>query len=92
MLLCLQVHAGPLAYADVFLSNDPDDTNLIEYPEKLDDLRELFRDLIRVCAAALDINAKLVSPEQAQYQQMLRDNFEKMCERLTTSLSDASCA
>ncbi|XP_024086053.1 dedicator of cytokinesis protein 9 isoform X2 [Cimex lectularius] len=83
--VCVQVNAGPLAYANAFL--DPD--NLHNYPEeKVEELKDIFREFIRVCYAALQLNSKLVRSDQTEYQMALRQNLHKMAQDLSNMFSE----
>jgi Dock homology region 2 len=42
---------------------------------------------VGVCSDALQLNAKLVSAEQQDYQAMLSETFHKMCAELAALLS-----
>jgi hypothetical protein len=46
-----------------------------------------YRDFVSVCSDALQLNAKLVSAEQQDYQAMLSETFHKMCAELAALLS-----
>lgn len=95
--VCVQVNAGPLAYASVFL--DPALCNM--YPEdKVEELKDIYRwvetvrwevsidsvsrEFLKICYSALQVNGKLISQEQHEYQEVLRQNYKKLC----TSLSN----
>ncbi|XP_065346303.1 dedicator of cytokinesis protein 11 isoform X2 [Cloeon dipterum] len=83
--VCVQVNAGPMAYASAFL----DPTKNAEYSEDdLEQLRDIFRDFVNVCSDALHLNAKLVSSEQHSYQEMLSETFQKMCQDLGALMSE----
>ncbi|EFA03420.2 Dedicator of cytokinesis protein 11-like Protein [Tribolium castaneum] len=79
--VCVQVNAGPLAYASVFL--DPALCNM--YPEdKVEELKDIYREFLKICYSALQVNGKLISQDQYEYQEVLRQNYKKLC----TSLSN----
>ncbi|CAH0557569.1 unnamed protein product [Brassicogethes aeneus] len=79
--VCVQVNAGPLAYASVFL--DPTLSNM--YPEdKVEELKDLYREFVKICYSALQINGRLITTDQLEYQEVLRQNYKKLC----TSLSE----
>ncbi|XP_028129258.2 dedicator of cytokinesis protein 9 [Diabrotica virgifera virgifera] len=79
--VCVQVNAGPLAYASVFL--DPALSNM--YPEeKVEELKDIFREFLKICYSALQINSKLIKSEQIEYQEVLRQNYKKLCSSLST--------
>ncbi|XP_059484145.1 dedicator of cytokinesis protein 9 isoform X2 [Neocloeon triangulifer] len=83
--VCVQVNAGPMAYASAFL--DPSKNS--DYPEDdLEQLRDVFREFVSVCSDALHVNAKLVSSEQQDYQEMLSETFQKMCQDLGALMSE----
>ncbi|RZC32493.1 Serpin and/or Ded cyto domain containing protein, partial [Asbolus verrucosus] len=66
--VCVQVNAGPLAYASVFL--DPTLSNM--YPEdKVEELKDIYREFLKICYSALQVNGKLISQEQHEYQEHL---------------------
>ncbi|XP_046402811.1 dedicator of cytokinesis protein 9 [Ischnura elegans] len=75
--VCVQVNAGPLAYAKAFL--DPSRCEGSSFPEdKLDQLREAFVEFLKVCSAALKLNAGIVSSDRYEYQKVLSDNFKRL--------------
>ncbi|XP_073941513.1 dedicator of cytokinesis protein Ziz isoform X2 [Choristoneura fumiferana] len=79
--ICVQVNAGPLAYANAFL----DPTLAPMYPDDLvDKLKATFKEFLTVCHAALQLNAKLISSDQVTYHEALEANYLK----LSDSLSD----
>lgn len=43
-----------------------------------------LREFLKICYSALQINSKLITPEQHDYQELLRDNYKELC----SSLSD----
>uniref|UniRef100_A0A8D9FDQ4 Dedicator of cytokinesis protein 9 n=1 Tax=Cacopsylla melanoneura TaxID=428564 RepID=A0A8D9FDQ4_9HEMI len=78
--VCVQVNAGPLAYATAFLNPALDS----QYPdEKIEELKDVFREFVRVCYAALQLNSTLVRADQSEYQAALRANFHKLCTDLS---------
>ncbi|CAG9862855.1 unnamed protein product [Phyllotreta striolata] len=78
--VCVQVNAGPLAYANVFL--DPALSSM--YPdEKVEELKDIFREFLKICYSALQINGKLIAVEQQVYQEVLRQNYKKLCSSLS---------
>ncbi|XP_026677527.1 dedicator of cytokinesis protein 11-like [Diaphorina citri] len=80
--VCVQVNAGPLAYATAFL--DPARDGDREYPdEKIEELKDVFREFVRVCYAALQLNSQVVRADQTEYQAALRANFHKLCTDLS---------
>ncbi|KAK3914024.1 Dedicator of cytokinesis protein 9 [Frankliniella fusca] len=78
--VCVQVNAGPLAYAHAFL--EPGQSEL--YPDdKVEDLRDVFREFVKICYAALQVNSKIITSEQQEYQEVLRQNYHKLCQELS---------
>lgn len=78
--VCVQVNAGPLAYAHAFL--EPSQVEL--YPDdKVEDLRDVFREFVKICYAALQVNSKIITAEQQEYQEVLRQNYHKLCQELS---------
>ncbi|KAL3282071.1 hypothetical protein HHI36_005270 [Cryptolaemus montrouzieri] len=79
--VCVQVNAGPLAYASVFL--DPTLSSM--YPEdKVEELKDVYREFLKICYTALQINSKLITSEQQEYQEVLRYNYKKLCSSLSS--------
>ncbi|WAR28617.1 DOCK9-like protein [Mya arenaria] len=75
-----QVNAGPLAYAEAFLSED----HVASYPpDRVEALKNIFRDFVRVCNDSLDLNAKLITTEQKEYHESLKDGFEDIVSQLS---------
>ncbi|XP_023704534.1 dedicator of cytokinesis protein 9 isoform X3 [Cryptotermes secundus] len=84
--VCVQVNAGPLTYASVFL--DPSQT--AQYPEdKVEDLKDVFREFVKICYTALQINSKLITSDQHEYQEVLRQNFQKLCHNLSSLFGES---
>ncbi|CAG9771792.1 unnamed protein product [Ceutorhynchus assimilis] len=84
--VCVQVNAGPLAYASVFL--DPSLSNM--YPDdKVEELKDIYRDFLKICYSALQINSKLVAQDQQEYQEVLRQNYKKLCSSLSTLFGES---
>ncbi|KAK7484867.1 hypothetical protein BaRGS_00023910, partial [Batillaria attramentaria] len=82
-----QVHAGPLAYAEVFL--DPEKIAQKSYPaDKVDKLKEVFREFVTACKDALDLNAKLITTDQKEYHEALKSGFMDITERLSVLLGE----
>ncbi|XP_037912923.1 dedicator of cytokinesis protein 9 isoform X4 [Hermetia illucens] len=75
------VNAGPLAYATAFL--DPKVVGKYEI-DRVEDLKDMFRDFIGVCNTALQLNARMISSDQKEYHSALKENYKKLC----TALSD----
>uniref|UniRef100_A0A023F2T5 Putative ph domain-containing protein n=1 Tax=Triatoma infestans TaxID=30076 RepID=A0A023F2T5_TRIIF len=83
--VCVQVNAGPLAYATAFL--DPSASH--EFPDdKVEELKDIFREFIRVCYAALQLNSRLVRSDQTEYQAALRQNLHKLAQELSILFSE----
>ncbi|KAJ3657218.1 hypothetical protein Zmor_016234 [Zophobas morio] len=84
--VCVQVNAGPLAYASVFL--DPALCNM--YPEdKVEELKDIFREFLKICYSALQVNGKLISQDQLEYQEVLRQNYKKLCTSLSSLFGES---
>ncbi|XP_045470639.1 dedicator of cytokinesis protein 9 isoform X1 [Harmonia axyridis] len=78
--VCVQVNAGPLAYASVFLSTNSSSL----YPEdKVEELKDVYREFLKICYSALQINSKLITAEQHTYQELLQDNYKQLCSSLS---------
>lgn len=43
-----------------------------------------FREFVKICYTALQINSKLITPDQHEYQEVLRENYQKLCQNLST--------
>lgn len=84
--VCVQVNAGPMAYATVFL--DPTLSNL--YPdEKVEELKDIYREFVKICYSALQINGKLIAHDQHEYQEVLRHNYKKLCTSLSSLFGES---
>ncbi|XP_063703194.1 dedicator of cytokinesis protein 9 isoform X3 [Culicoides brevitarsis] len=78
--IAVQVNSGPLSYASAFL----DANNKETYPPaKINELKEVFRDFIRICHIALQINGRCISADQVNYQTALQENFQTLCDALS---------
>uniref|UniRef100_A0A182T6R1 DOCKER domain-containing protein n=1 Tax=Anopheles maculatus TaxID=74869 RepID=A0A182T6R1_9DIPT len=85
--VAVTVNAGPLAYATAFL--DPAKTINKKYPlDKVEDLKEVFRDFIKICYTVLQINANLISSDQREYHNALKENYENLCSALSDLLGE----
>ncbi|XP_035917341.1 dedicator of cytokinesis protein 11 isoform X2 [Anopheles stephensi] len=85
--VAVTVNAGPLAYATAFL--DPAKTISKKYPlDKVEDLKEVFRDFIKICYTVLQINANLISSDQREYHNALKENYENLCSALSDLLGE----
>ncbi|XP_018313730.1 dedicator of cytokinesis protein 9 isoform X2 [Mycetomoellerius zeteki] len=79
--ICVTVNAGPLAYASAFL----DPALSPQYPDdKVEELKDVFREFVKICYTALQINSKLITPDQHEYQEVLRENYQKLCQSLSS--------
>lgn len=84
--VCPQVNAGPLAYASVFLDN----ALSVMYPEdKVEELKDVYREFVRISYSALQVNSKLIASDQEEYQEVLRQNYKKMCSSLSTIFGES---
>jgi hypothetical protein len=76
----VQVNAGPMAYADAFLSPD----KVSHYPKhKVESLKDIYRQFVKVCNQALELNATLIKSEQLEYQDAMRENFGDIVMKLS---------
>ncbi|XP_063429493.1 dedicator of cytokinesis protein 9-like isoform X5 [Mytilus trossulus] len=72
-----QVNAGPLAFAEAFISKGKN------FPEsKVELLKEVFRDFVYVCNDAVDLNGTLVTTEQKEYHESLNQGFQDIVSKL----------
>lgn len=79
--ISVQVNAGPLAYAKTFLEEEKSGA----YPEEdVTELKETFRKFLNICQQALELNGKLIPPDQCEYHLALKRNLTE----LTSQLSD----
>ncbi|XP_034950532.1 dedicator of cytokinesis protein 9 isoform X2 [Chelonus insularis] len=84
--ICVTVNAGPLAYASAFL----DPALSPQYSDdKVEELKDVFRDFIKICYTALQINGKLITNDQLEYQEVLRENYQKLCQNLSSLLGES---
>ncbi|XP_070173876.1 dedicator of cytokinesis protein 9-like isoform X3 [Littorina saxatilis] len=82
-----RVHAGPLAYAEAFLK--PEVVASEAYPaDKVDKLKEVFREFVSACKDALDLNGKLILTDQKEYHESLKEGFFEITERLQVLLGE----
>ncbi|XP_043927228.1 dedicator of cytokinesis protein 9 isoform X3 [Protopterus annectens] len=76
----VQVNAGPLTYARVFL----DDANVKKYPDnKVKQLKEVFRQFVDACGQGLSINDRLIKDDQLEYQEEMKANYREMARELS---------
>ncbi|XP_028029187.1 dedicator of cytokinesis protein 9 [Bombyx mandarina] len=81
--VCVQVNAGPLAYANAFL----DQTLVHMYPDEMvDKLKAIFKEFLTVCHSALQLNAKLINSDQTSYHEALESNYYKLSDSLSSVL------
>ncbi|XP_058818405.1 dedicator of cytokinesis protein 9 isoform X3 [Topomyia yanbarensis] len=83
--VAVTVNAGPLAYASAFL--DPKNSSKYSI-DKVEDLKDVFRDFIRICYTALQINANVISSDQREYHSALKENYENLCSALSDLLGE----
>ncbi|XP_034471670.1 dedicator of cytokinesis protein 9 isoform X1 [Drosophila innubila] len=85
--VAVTVNAGPLAYAHAFL-----DAKVINNfsLDRVEDLKDVFRDFIGVCHKALRVNERMISADQKEYHHALQENYEKLCQALSELLQDES--
>jgi len=43
-----------------------------------------FREFVKICYTALQINSKLITSDQHEYQEVLRENYQKLCQNLSS--------
>ncbi|MCI4380885.1 hypothetical protein PGIGA_G00245190 [Pangasianodon gigas] len=77
------VNQGPLEVAQVFLNEIPADPKLYRHHNKL---RLCFKEFILRCGEAVEKNKHLITPDQREYQQELKKNYNKLRENLRPML------
>ncbi|KAL4630060.1 dedicator of cytokinesis protein 8 isoform X3 [Arapaima gigas] len=77
------VNQGPLEVAQVFLNEIPADPKLFRHHNKL---RLCFKEFILRCGEAVEKNKHLITPDQKEYQQELKKNYNKLKENLRPML------
>uniref|UniRef100_A0A3B4DTK2 Dedicator of cytokinesis 8 n=1 Tax=Pygocentrus nattereri TaxID=42514 RepID=A0A3B4DTK2_PYGNA len=77
------VNQGPLEVAQVFLNEIPADPKLYRHHNKL---RLCFKEFILRCGEAVEKNKALITPDQKEYQQELKKNYNKLRENLRPML------
>lgn len=86
--VAVQVNAGPLAYATAFLR--PTEDEEAKYSEdKIDELKDIYREFVAVCNTALQVNGRMILSDQREYHAALKDNYEKLCSALTDLLDES---
>ncbi|XP_074657465.1 dedicator of cytokinesis protein 9-like [Tubulanus polymorphus] len=81
----VQVNAGPMALAEAFLAKEK--TKL--YPKNhVEALKQVFREFVHLCNAALILNAKLITSEQMEYHETMRVNFSEMVNQLNVIFNE----
>ncbi|KAK6623677.1 hypothetical protein RUM43_009529 [Polyplax serrata] len=86
--ICVQVNAGPLAYANAFLDRNGN-SNYTD--TKVEELKDIFQDFVRICYCALQVNSKVIEADQQEYQDVLQTNFQKMCQSLSSIFGESIC-
>ncbi|XP_056319423.1 dedicator of cytokinesis protein 8 isoform X1 [Danio aesculapii] len=77
------VNQGPLEVAQVFLNEIPADPKLFRHHNKL---RLCFKEFILRCGEAIEKNKQLITPDQKEYQQEMKKNYNKLRENLRPML------
>uniref|UniRef100_A0A8C2KS48 Dedicator of cytokinesis 8 n=1 Tax=Cyprinus carpio TaxID=7962 RepID=A0A8C2KS48_CYPCA len=77
------VNQGPLEVAQVFLNEIPADPKLFRHHNKL---RLCFKEFILRCGEAVEKNKQLITPDQKEYQQEMKKNYNKLRENLRPML------
>ncbi|PVD19166.1 hypothetical protein C0Q70_21731 [Pomacea canaliculata] len=80
-----QVNAGPLAYAEAFLAPGKVEK---QPADKVKKLKEVFIEFVHACKDALGLNAKLISTDQKEYHESLKNGFGDIVERLSNLLGE----
>lgn len=84
--VAVTVNAGPLAYANAFV----DSTRNGNYPQiKVDELKEVFRDFMRVCFIALQINERHILNDQRDYHLVLMENYLNLCNSMSSLMNES---
>ena len=48
-----------------------------------------FREFVKICYTALQINSRLITPDQHEYQEVLQQNFQKLCNSLSSLFGES---
>ena len=48
-----------------------------------------FREFVKICYTALQINSMLITPDQHEYQEVLQQNFQKLCHSLSSLFGES---
>lgn len=84
--VAVTVNAGPLAYANAFL----DATKNQKYSQiKVDELKDGFRDFMRVCYIALQINERHILNDQRDYHTVLKENYLNLCNSMSSLMNES---
>lgn len=84
--VAVTVNAGPLAYANAFLDTSKNQ----KYPQiKVDELKDVFRDFMRVCYIALQINERHILNDQRDYHTVLKENYANLCNSMATLMNES---
>ncbi|XP_048588503.1 dedicator of cytokinesis protein 9-like [Nematostella vectensis] len=68
----IQVNAGPQAYAQAFL----DKTVCHKHPGKhIERLQNVYREFLKFCGKALEINNQLIKEDQRMYQDDMKEKY-----------------
>jgi len=68
----VQVNAGPLAYAQTFLDSEVVKNYVTKHIEAL---QATYRDFVKACGKALDLNSLLIKPDQMAYHEDLKERY-----------------
>ncbi|GIX75278.1 dedicator of cytokinesis protein 9 [Caerostris extrusa] len=83
--ISVQVNAGPLAYANAFLEGKKPE----KYPtDKIMTLKEVYRRFIKICREALELNGRIITSDQYEYQMSLKKNFQEFVDSLSGMLHE----
>ncbi|XP_022057668.2 dedicator of cytokinesis protein 9 isoform X5 [Acanthochromis polyacanthus] len=83
--ICVQVNAGPLAYARAFL----DDSSAKKYPDnKVKQLKEVFRQFVDACGLALGVNERLIKEDQQEYHDEMKANYRDLTRELSSIMHE----